>query len=83
MTISNIYQWLNKEKSRYYTITIDAEGTNAIVINYRWGSYHTNRGGRKNLLVQSSEEAQSIITNMMKRRKTRGYELIANATLFP
>lgn len=69
------YKWLNHAKSRYYTITVDKDGTN-IVLNYRWGGRNSNRGGKKYLSVQTKEEAQSYIDKMMKRRKSRGYELI-------
>lgn len=72
----NFYQWLNKEKSRYYTITIELDGTNTIILNHSWGGCNSNRGGKKNLFVQTREEAQKIIMKMIKRRKSRGYELI-------
>ena len=74
--MSNTYEWLNKEKSRFYIIDIQKEPTQ-IQLNYSWGSLHTRRGGRKSIRVQSKEEAQQYINNMMKRRKSRGYELIA------
>lgn len=74
--MTNTYKWLNHAKSRYYTITVDKDGTNNIVLNYRWGGCNSNRGGKKNLSVQTKEEAQSYIDKMIKRRKSRGYELI-------
>jgi predicted DNA-binding WGR domain protein len=73
----NIYEWLNKEKSRYYTITVQKDGTSDIVLNFRWGGCNSNRGGKKNIFVQTEEEVKRYISNMMKRRKSRGYELIA------
>lgn len=76
MSMPNIYQWLNREKSRYYTIAVKEE-TNGIVLNHMWGSCVSNRGGTKNLSVQTEEEAQNIMDKMIKRRKSRGYELIA------
>ncbi len=72
----DLYEWLNNEKSRYYTISIERDGTNAIVLNHRWGGCNSNRGGKKNLLVQTQEEAHKLLTKMMKRRKVRGYKLI-------
>jgi predicted DNA-binding WGR domain protein len=71
-----IYQWLNKAKERFYQITVQ-EDDNRIRIDYSWGSCHTNRGGKKNLFVCSEEEAKKTVEQMMKRRKSRGYELIA------
>ncbi len=71
-----IYQWLNRAKERFYKITVQKDGTN-VVLNYHWGSINTNRGGKKNILLCSQEEAQKTIDQMMKRRKSRGYELVA------
>lgn len=71
-----IYQWLNKAKDRFYNITVKSIGSN-IVLNYHWGSCNSNRGGKKNIFLCSEEEAQKTIDKMMKRRKSRGYELIA------
>ncbi len=70
------FEWLNKAKSRYYTIDVQKDGTNNIVLAYRWGSCITNRGGKKDVLVQTQEEVQRFINLMIKRRKSRGYELI-------
>lgn len=72
-----IYEWLNREKNRYYTITIQQNGNSNIILKYRWGGCNSNRGGKKNLFVQTEEEVQKFIAKMMKRRKSRGYELIA------
>lgn len=74
--MSNIYQWINKEKSRYYTITIN-KNESKIIMNYSWGGCHSKRGGKKNICVETEDEMQFYIYNMMKRRKSRGYELIA------
>lgn len=73
----NLYKWINREKSRYYTITVESNGFNHIVLNYRWGGCNSNRGGKKNVLVKTQEEAQRFINAMMKRRKSRGYDLVA------
>ena len=75
--MKKIYQWVNREKSRYYTLTMQKDGTNDIVLNYDWGSCNTNRGGKKNVSVSSEEEAAFYINKMMKRRKRRGYDLVA------
>lgn len=71
------YEWLNREKSRFYRITIEKNGFRDIVLHFRWGGCNSNRGGKKNVLMQTEEEAQTFIGQMMKRRKSRGYELIA------
>lgn len=71
------YEWLNRDKSRFYKITIETNGACNIVLNYCWGGCNSNRGGKKNILVQAEEEAHRLIMKMMKRRKSRGYELIA------
>jgi predicted DNA-binding WGR domain protein len=75
--MNNTYRWLNKEKSRYYTIAIQKRSPGEIILNYSWGGCNSNRGGKKSLLVESHEEVQKYVNLMMKRRKSRGYELIA------
>ncbi len=72
-----IYQWLNRAKERFYKIEVQKDDVYGVVLNYHWGSCNTNRGGKKNIFVCSEEEAQKTIDQMMKRRKSRGYELIA------
>jgi predicted DNA-binding WGR domain protein len=74
--MSNIYQWINREKARFYTIAILKTNDNSFLLNHMWGSCRSNRGGKKNLFVQTEEEATQLINKMMKRRKSRGYELI-------
>lgn len=46
------------------------------VLDYHWGSCVSNRAGKKNILLCSEEEAKKTIEQMIKRRKSRGYELI-------
>jgi len=75
--MTNIYQWINKEKSRYYVIDIQKEDIRGISINHAWGGCHSNRGGKKSLFVQNEEEIKKYINYMMKRRKSRGYELVS------
>jgi hypothetical protein len=70
------YQWLNRAKSRYYTINVKKD-EDQIILKYKWGGCHSNRGGNKSLLVRTEEEVKKYIDDMMKRRKSRGYELIA------
>ena len=70
-----IYKWLNKEKARYYTVSVQKEKSNIVNLNYTWGGCNSNRGGNKILSVPK-EELSNLITSLMKRRKTRGYELI-------
>ncbi len=69
------YNWLNKEKKRFYNLTVLNKGKE-IVLNHRWGSCISKRGGKKDILVHSDIEAQKTIEQMIKRRKTRGYLLI-------
>lgn len=71
-----IYQWLNKAKDRFYKIEVKKNENNTVVLDYHWGSCITNRGGKKNISLCTKEEAQKTINQMMKRRKSRGYELI-------
>jgi predicted DNA-binding WGR domain protein len=71
------YQWINRAKDRFYQITVKQNGFTNIVLDYHWGSCNSNRGGKKSLSVCSEEEAKKTIEGMMKRRKSRGYELIA------
>lgn len=75
--MEKVYEWLNKEKSRFYRITVKKDGTNNVVLHYHWGGCYSNRGGKKNISVQNEEEVQACIKQMMKRRKSRGYELIS------
>ena len=71
------YHWLNRAKERFYQITVKQNGISSISLDYRWGSCNTRRGGYKSMSVCSEEEAKKAIEDMMKRRKSRGYELIA------
>lgn len=71
-----IYKWLNKEKDRFYKITIKKDG-DAVILNYHWGSCISNRGGKKDVFLACEDEAVKTIEQMMKRRKSRGYELIS------
>lgn len=72
-----IYQWLNRAKERFYRIEVKKYGNNGLVLDYHWGSCISNRGGKKNILLFSEEEAKKTIEQVMKRRKSRGYELVA------
>lgn len=76
MTMFESYHWLNRAKSRYYTITVKKEVVDKIMLDYKWGGCNSNRGGKKSIMVHTKELEQHI-TEMMKRRKRRGYELIA------
>jgi predicted DNA-binding WGR domain protein len=71
------YQWINRAKDRFYQITVKQNGFTNIVLDYHWGSCNSNRGGQKSISLCSEEEAKKTIEGMMKRRKSRGYELIA------
>jgi hypothetical protein len=72
------YEWLNQNKKRYYKISVHNNGTDSILLNYYWGGCHSRRGGKKNLLLQTPKEVEQCIDKMMKRRKSRGYELISS-----
>lgn len=71
-----IYKWINHAKNRFYQITVKQNELNGLVLDYRWGSNTSNRRGEKNIFLCSEEEATKTIERMMKRRKSRGYELI-------
>lgn len=70
-----IYHWLNRAKERFYYLTVLKKEDN-IIINYHWGSCSTLRGGKKIVSMESENEASTFIQQMIKRRKSRGYELI-------
>lgn len=70
-----IYQWHHSKKDRFYKLAIQ-EDLNQYRLDYSWGSCTSNRGGKKNLFLSSKEEAQKTVILMMKRRKSRGYELL-------
>ncbi len=76
MHIVKIYKWLHHEKDRYYRIVVNKYKSDKIILDYDWGGCKSNRGGRKNISVTTEEEVQLYINKMMKRRKSRGYELI-------
>jgi len=75
-----MYKWFNKEKARYYSLTVNESEEN-FVLKYEWGSCRTNRGGRKEIKVESKKEAFNHITKLMKRRRSRGYDLVAYPVL--
>ena len=77
----NTFSWLNTEKNRFYNLTIENYGKNTIALTYVWGSYNTNRGGKKNILVKSEDEVTNIICKLMKRRSQRGYKLIMSSSI--
>jgi hypothetical protein len=54
--MATVYEWLNKEKSRYYTITVQKDGSSNIILNHRWGGCNSNRGGKKNILVPTEKK---------------------------
>ena len=70
-----IYEWINKEKQRFYTITVYKKDDDSILLKYKWGAMHSNKGGNKDI-VATEHEAEHYITQMLKRRKYRGYELV-------
>lgn len=71
-----VYRWLNREKFRYYTIIVHKDMLNDTVLTYSWGGCSSRRGNHKHLTVQTEEEVEEHISAMMKRRKSRGYELM-------
>lgn len=71
-----IYKWLNQTKKRYYVISVIKSET-YIALNYKWGSCNSNRGGKKDLMVNSMDEVNYYINAMIKRRKSRGYDLVS------
>lgn len=71
----NIFRWLNYEKARYYIVEVQKDGTN-FILNYTWGGCNSNRGGKKNVTVNSFRQAEENIKKLLKRRKSRGYQLI-------
>lgn len=72
----NVYEWHNREKGRYYSITVRKHRPGKIVLDYKWGGCNSNRGGQKNIEVSTDDEASNYIMQMMKRRKGRGYDLV-------
>lgn len=72
------YQWINPLKSRYYKISVNVNGVDNISLCHHWGGCNSNRGGKKNLVFNTKDDARKYLTQMMKRRKRRGYELIGS-----
>lgn len=70
-----IYNWINDSKKRFYKITLEVQGNDLVAVRYNWGSCVSRRGGIKNDLC-TRQEAESVIEKMLKRRKSRGYQLI-------
>ena len=73
--MNNIYKWLNPEKSRFYTIELEASNYN-FVLKHFWGGCNNNRRFKKELLINTFDEVQKYIQKMTKKRKNRGYFLI-------
>jgi hypothetical protein len=71
-----IYKWINRDKSRYYIITVQKDGGYNIIIQCLWGGDNSNWIGNKNVILQSEEEVQSFLRDMTNRRRKRGYDLI-------
>ncbi len=74
--MSKIYEWLNKEKSRFYKVSIEKDEQNGFALRHVWGGCNSNRGGKKDVAMQTEEDARRYMAYMVKRRKSRGYELL-------
>jgi len=73
------YNWINPDKARYYTITVQKKSAlKQIVLLHAWGGCYSNHGRRKSIQVESEEQADSYIKQMIRRRKSRGYELLGS-----
>jgi len=70
------YVWQNMQKKRFYNVTIGRDTSDNVVIDANWGGYFNKRGGNKIIFIKNNEDISKYINKMMKRRKSRGYELI-------
>src|SRR3954471_21184029 len=75
------YSWQNKSKFRYYKLIVQPDMLNEFVVICNWGSVVTRRGNCKKHAFQSQDEVVAFVSNMMKRRTRRGYELIPPAVI--
>jgi predicted DNA-binding WGR domain protein len=72
------YYWINKEKARYYKILIQKDMLNDWILTCVWGGIHSRLGNYSHLKIDNENEAKIHIENIMKRRKSHGYELQRN-----
>lgn len=74
--MSKIYEWLNKEKSRFYKVSIEKDDQKGFALKHSWGGCYSNRVGSKYVAMQTEEDTKRYLAYMVKRRKSRGYELL-------
>lgn len=62
---------------RYYSAEITEDLFNTVVF-CTWGTKGTKLGGIKTHPVETTEQAETLLQTIVKRRKQRGYNLIIN-----
>jgi hypothetical protein len=69
-------------KTRYYTIKYQEDLLGDIVIIYDFGSKNTHRAKRHTIFVDSIEKTKCTIEKIVKKRISRGYDIILNQLIF-
>lgn len=72
------HRWVNPQNQRYYSADLEQDLFGEWVLNCRWGSLRSQRGGVKITAVQSWEEGRAMIDALAKRRCKRGYQIAAS-----
>ena len=69
-------QWCKKRwttSTRYYVAEIKQDLFGAWLLERSWGGLRNHRGSQKSTLINDYDQALSLLQNIEKRRKARGY----------
>ena len=69
-------------ETRYYTVKYQEDLLGDIVIICDFGSKSTHRAKRHTIFVDSIEKTKCTIDKIVKKRISRGYDIILNQLVF-
>ena len=69
-------------ETRYYTVKYQEDLPGDIVIICDFGSKNTHRAKRHTIFVDSIEKTKCTIDKIVKKRISRGYDIILNQLIF-
>jgi hypothetical protein len=71
------YQWIHREKGRYYQVHLVQDLWGECVLVKSWGSLSTRRGGQQSVLCGSLDIAEEKVAAIARRRRTRHYQPVS------
>lgn len=76
MTLNAPMVWMNYNKRRYYTVSIEKDLFDDVVVVRSWGGTDTRRGGMEREVVASQEDGARLLEAISRRRAMRGYRRV-------